>query len=94
MWGASSWICGPANFLIEPVVSFYNKFNAGDIAGAKQEMTRMFPVMACLEAGKFVQKVKYGCELLASRWAIPASPLPLTDAEKQELKTAMAALEQ
>jgi 4-hydroxy-tetrahydrodipicolinate synthase len=95
MWGASSWICGPANFLIEPVVSFYNKFNAGDIAGAKQEMTRMFPVMACLEAGKFVQKVKYGCELLGFPVGDTRKPLlPLTDAEKQELKTAMAALEQ
>lgn len=95
MWGASSWICGPANFLIEPVVNFYNKFNAGDIAGAKQEMTRMFPVMACLEAGKFVQKVKYGCELLGFPVGDTRKPLlPLTDAEKQELKTAMAALEQ
>jgi 4-hydroxy-tetrahydrodipicolinate synthase len=95
MWGASSWICGPANFLIEPVVSFYNKFSAGDIAGAKQEMTKMFPVMACLEAGKFVQKVKYGCELLGFPVGDTRKPLlPLTDAEKQELKSAMAALEQ
>lgn len=94
MWGASSWICGPANFLIEPVVSFYNKFAAGDIAGAKQEMTRMFPVMASLEAGKFVQKVKYGCELLGFPVGNTRKPLlPLTDAEKQDLRTAIAALD-
>lgn len=84
MWGATSWICGPANFLVDPVVSFYDKFTAGDIAGAQNIMRRMFPVMANLEAGKFVQKVKYGCELAGFAVGETRRPLlPLGEDEKR-----------
>lgn len=92
MWGATSWICGPANFLIDRVISFYNKFHAGDVAGAQNEMRKMFPVMASLESGKFVQKVKYGCELIGFPVGDTRRPLlPLSDAEKRELASAFAA---
>lgn len=89
IWGASSWICGPANFCAPQVVDFYNKFTAGDIAGAKQAMEAIFPAMANLESGKFIQKVKYGCELAG----VPVGPtraplLPLTDAEKADFRKA------
>ncbi|MDC7713649.1 4-hydroxy-tetrahydrodipicolinate synthase [Vogesella sp. LYT5W] len=93
MWGATSWICGPANFMIDPVVSFYNKFNAGDLLGAQDEMRKMFPVMASLESGKFVQKVKYGCELVGFPVGETRRPLlPLSAAEKEDLKQAFSAL--
>ena len=93
MWGATSWICGPANFLIDPVVSFYNKFTAGDLAGAQDEMRKMFPVMANLESGKFVQKVKYGCELAGVPVGGTRLPLlPLTEGEKLSLADAFAAI--
>lgn len=93
MWGATSWICGPANFLIDPVVSFYNKFTAGDLIGAQEEMRKMFPVMASLESGKFVQKVKYGCELVGFPVGDARRPLlPLTEVEKQDLAEAFAAI--
>ena len=93
MWGATSWICGPANFMIDPVVSFYNKFTAGDLQGAQDEMRKMFPVMANLESGKFVQKVKYGCELAGVPVGGTRLPLlPLTEEEKQGLADAFSAL--
>lgn len=93
MWGATSWICGPANFLIDPVIGFYNQFNAGDIAGAQDLMRKMFPVMANLEAGKFVQKVKYGCELVGIPVGETRRPLlPLKADEKQALQEAFNAI--
>jgi 4-hydroxy-tetrahydrodipicolinate synthase len=83
LWGASSWICGPANCFAKHVVEIYNKFTAGDIFGAQTVMRSLFPVMASMEAGKFVQKVKYGCELAGFKAGNARMPLkPLTDDEK------------
>ncbi|AQH02586.1 dihydrodipicolinate synthase family protein [Burkholderia sp. KK1] len=88
LWGATSWICGPANCFASHVVDFYTKFSAGDIRGAQDVMRKLFPVMATMEAGKFVQKVKYGCELAGFKVGNARLPLkPLTDAEKAEFRT-------
>ena len=87
LWGASSWICGPANCFVKPVVDFYNKFSAGDIRGAQDVMRSLFPVMATMEAGKFVQKVKYGCELAGFKVGAARMPLqPLTEQEKADFR--------
>lgn len=83
LWGASSWICGPANCFAKQTVEIYNKFTAGDIFGAQAVMRSLFPVMASMEEGKFVQKVKYGCELAGFKVGNARLPLkPLTDDEK------------
>jgi 4-hydroxy-tetrahydrodipicolinate synthase len=83
LWGASSWICGPANCFAKKTVDIYDKFAAGDIFGAQDVMRSLFPVMASMEAGKFVQKVKYGCELAGFKVGNARMPLkPLTDEEK------------
>ena len=87
IWGATSWICGPANIFPEQVVDFYNKFSAGDIAGAQDVIRKLFPIMANLESGKFVQKVKYGTELAGFKAGNARAPLlPLTDEEKAEFR--------
>jgi len=87
LWGASSWICGPANCFPNQTVDFYRKFSAGDIRGAQNVMRKLFPVMASLESGKFVQKVKYGCELAGFPCGNARAPLlPLSDAEKAAFK--------
>ena len=83
MWGASSWICGPANCFPQQIVDFYRKFSSGDLSGAQQVMRSLFPVMASMEAGKFIQKVKYGCELAGFNAGNARMPLqPLTAEEK------------
>jgi len=52
----------------------------------------MYPAMTNLESGKFVQKVKYGCELAGIPVGETRRPLlPLDAAEKQELATLIAA---
>jgi len=87
LWGASSWICGPANAFGPQANELYNKFNAGDIRGAQAVMRRLFPVMANLESGKFIQKVKYGTELAGFKPGPARAPLlPLTDEEKVEFR--------
>ncbi len=89
LWGASSWICGPANCFAKPAVAIANAFEAGDIKGAQQEMVRLFKAMSSLETGKFVQKVKYGCELLGLPVGVCRQPLlPLNDAEKADFRRA------
>lgn len=94
LWGATSWICGPANIFPEKVVEFYNKFNAGDIRGAQDVMRSLFPLMANLESGKFVQKVKYGTELAGFKAGDARAPLlPLTDDEKAELRKLYEAIQ-
>ncbi len=83
IWGASSWICGPANCFPDQVVDFYKKYSSGDLAGAQDVVRSLFPVMASMEEGKFVQKVKYGCELAGFNAGEARAPLlPLTDDEK------------
>lgn len=92
LWGATSWICGPANCFVKPVVDFYNRFSAGDIRGAQDVMRSLFPVMATMEAGKFIQKVKYGCELAGFKVGSARLPLkPLTDDEKAAFRAVFEA---
>lgn len=94
MWGATSWICGPANCMINPVLRFYKLFSAGDLKGAQEQMRLMFPVMSSLEAGKFIQKVKYGCELAGIPVGGTRLPLlPLSANEKMDFAKAFSSVE-
>ncbi|PPC78865.1 4-hydroxy-tetrahydrodipicolinate synthase [Pokkaliibacter plantistimulans] len=83
LWGATSWISAPANCFTGMVCDFYNRISSGDILGAQDVMRALFPVMAMMEAGKFIQKVKYGCELAGFNVGPGRMPLqPLTEEEK------------
>lgn len=89
-WGADSWICGPANCMAKPVCEMDAAFRAGNHARAKEIMQAIWPAMNVLESGKFVQKLKYGCELQGNPVGECRMPFgPLTDAEKAEFAAAM-----
>lgn len=89
-WGADSWICGPANCMAKPVCEMDAAFRAGNHARAKEIMQAIWPAMNVLESGKFVQKLKYGCELQGNPVGGCRMPFgPLTDAEKAEFAAAM-----
>lgn len=89
-WGADSWICGPANCMAKPVCEMDAAFRKGDHARAKEIMAAIWPAMNVLESGKFVQKLKYGCELQGTPVGDCRMPFgPLTDAEKAEFAAAM-----
>lgn len=88
VWGARGWVCAAANFFLEEC-AFLMKVcrDDRDFTRGRRIMKAMLPVMTVLErGGKFVQCVKYGCELSG----LPGGPvrLPLRPMEK-ELKRAM-----
>ena len=90
LWGADSWICGPANGMGKAVCDLDRTFRSGDLAGAKGKMATLYTAMNILESGKFVQKLKYGCELQGNPVGECRMPLgALTDQEKADFAAAM-----
>lgn len=89
-WGAESWICGPSNCMAQACCDLDRAYKAGELDKAKAMMKTLYRAMNILESGKFVQKIKYGCELQGLPVGTCRAPLgPLTDAEKAELRAAM-----
>ncbi|MGR4068467.1 4-hydroxy-tetrahydrodipicolinate synthase [Billgrantia sp. C5P2] len=89
VWGATSWISAPANIMPENIIKFYDEFKAGNLEGAKSISEKIFPVMNSLETSKFIQKIKYGCELSGFPVGKARMPLqPLSEAEKAEFRKA------
>lgn len=89
-WGADSWICGPANCMAEAVCDLDRTYRSGDLARAKAQMATLYTAMNILESGKFVQKLKYGCELQGVPVGECRMPLgALTPEEKADFAAAM-----
>lgn len=89
-WGADSWICGPANCMAQAVCDLDRTYRSGDLDKARRQMETLYTAMNILESGKFVQKLKYGCELQGTPVGECRAPLgPLTDAEKADFRAAM-----
>ncbi len=89
-WGADSWICGPANCMAKACCDLDRTFRSGDLDKAREQMAVLYRAMNILETGKFVQKIKYGCELQGTPVGNCRAPLgALTDEEKAEFKAAM-----
>lgn len=90
MWGADSWICGPSNCMAKACSDLDRTFRAGDLAKAREMMAVLYKAMNILESGKFVQKIKYGCELQGLPVGECRGPLgPLSEQEKAEFRAAM-----
>ncbi len=89
-WGADSWICGPANCMGKACCDLDRTFRSGNMAKAREQMAVLFNAMAILESGKYVQKVKYGCELQGTPVGEARMPFgPLSAEEKAEFRKAM-----
>lgn len=92
-WGADAWICGPANCMAAACVDLDRTFRTGDLAAAREKMTVLYRAMNILESGKFVQKIKYGCELQGTPVGLCRAPLgELTAQEKADFRAALAPL--
>lgn len=65
LWGAKGWVCAAANFLApETIVLYETSVLQNDFLTARRIMKALLPLMTVLErGGKFVQCVKYACEL-------------------------------
>jgi dihydrodipicolinate synthase/N-acetylneuraminate lyase len=90
LWGATSWICGPANCMAKACVDLVKTIESGNWIAARDKALVIYGAMASLESGKFVQKVKYGCELAGTPVGIARRPLlPLNAEEKADFRMAM-----
>jgi len=93
-WGARSWVCAGSNFLPKEHVALYEacviekNFDKG-----RQIMSAMMPLMNALDGGKFVQSIKYGCEVSGLKVGNVRLPLqPLEADEKQSFASVIAEL--
>ena len=93
-WGARSWVCAGSNFLPAEHVALYEacvlekNFDKG-----RRIMTAMLPLMHFLDGGKFVQSIKFGCELNGLNVGPVRAPLrPLNSEEQQTFQTVIANL--
>ncbi|CBJ37464.1 dihydrodipicolinate synthase (DHDPS) [Ralstonia solanacearum CMR15] len=93
-WGARSWVCAGSNFIPREHIALYEacviekNFDKG-----RRIMAAMLPLMDFLEGGKFVQSIKFGCELAGLRAGGVRAPLePLDESEKQKLKAVVTQL--
>ncbi len=76
-WGARSWVCGGSNFLPTEHIALYRACAVeGNFGKGRRIMSAMMPLMRVLEqGGKFIQCIKYGCEMTGFRAGPPRAPL-------------------
>ncbi|MDO3520485.1 dihydrodipicolinate synthase family protein [Ralstonia pseudosolanacearum] len=93
-WGARSWVCAGSNFIPREHIALYEacviekNFDKG-----RRIMAAMLPLMDFLEGGKFVQSIKFSCELAGLRSGGVRAPLAsLDESEKQTLQAIVARL--
>jgi 4-hydroxy-tetrahydrodipicolinate synthase len=88
LWGAKSWVAGASNFLPKEHVELYEAcVKDRDFERGLALMRKLLPLFMFLEGGKYIQSVKYGCELAGVPCGDPRPPLrPLTDEEKAEMR--------
>lgn len=94
-WGARSWICAGSNFLPAEHIALYQACAVeGDFERGRRIMSAMLPLMRVLEqGGKFVQSIKYGCELTGLPAGPPRRPLdPLDREEKRRVEQVVRTL--
>lgn len=85
-WGARSWVCGGSNFLAAEHLALYKACAIeGDFKKGRRIMSALMPLMRVLEqGGKFIQCIKYGCEM-AGLYAGPPRP-PLRALNKDDMR--------
>lgn len=94
-WGARSWVCGGSNFLPEEHIALYRACAIeGNFTKGRRIMSAMLPLMRVLEqGGKFVQCIKYGCEMDGYHAGPPRPPLkPLNKDDKRQLEQVVRVL--
>lgn len=94
-WGAKIWVCGGSNFLPREHIALYEAcVLEGDFSKGRRIMSAMMPLMRVLEqGGKFIQCIKYGCELVGLKAGPPRAPLrPLNKDDKRELEQVVRTL--
>lgn len=97
LWGARAWIAGASNFLPAEHVALYDAcVIRKDFVAGQKLMHAMLRVFYLLEnGGKYIQHVKYGCELAGAPVGEPRRPLQsLSDDEKARFRQLYDAVKQ
>lgn len=92
-WGAKGWVAGASNILPAEHMALYEApVVRKDLTAARDIMRRILPLFMLLEGGgKYLQYVKYGCELLGMPVGSVRPPLGgLTEAEKAKFRELFA----
>ena len=94
-WGASGWVCAGSNGLPREHLALHEAcFVENDFRKGRRIMSAMLPLMRELEqGGKFVQSVKYICELHGLPAGLVRKPLrPLRKEDKRRIETVVRTL--
>ncbi|MEX2649360.1 MAG: dihydrodipicolinate synthase family protein [Alphaproteobacteria bacterium] len=97
LWGARAWIAGASNFLPAEHVALYETCVVRkDFVAGQKLMHAMLPLFYLLEnGGKYIQYVKYGCELAGVPVGDPRRPLqPLSHDEKSRFRALYESVKQ
>ncbi len=91
-WGATSWVCAGSNFIPREHVALYEAcVIEKDFDKGRKIMSALMPLMNFLDGGKFVQSIKYGCEVNGLHAGKARAPLlPLNAPEEQALQAVIA----
>ena len=83
VWGAKSWVCASGNIFPAECVRFLDLVAIkGDFERGKRIMAAFSPLMHALEqGGKFIQSIKYGCQLQGISAGIVRPPMMPMNAE-------------
>ncbi|WP_444634626.1 dihydrodipicolinate synthase family protein [Cupriavidus oxalaticus] len=95
-WGARSWVCAGSNFIPREHIALYEACAVEkDFDKGRRIMAAMLPLMDFLEGGKFVQSIKFGCQLAGLRPGGVRAPLQgLDEGEQHALQAIVARLRQ
>lgn len=94
-WGARSWVSAPANCFPDEIVALYRACAVdGDFNRGREIMKALLPMMTLLErGGKFIQCVKYACDLAGVPGGPPRPPMrPITKELRRETREVAATL--
>jgi 4-hydroxy-tetrahydrodipicolinate synthase len=94
-WGARSWVCGGSNFLPAEHIALWRACAVeGNFDKGRRIMSALMPLMRVLEqGGKFIQCIKYGCEMNGFRAGPPRPPLKgLNKDDKRQLEQVVRVL--
>ena len=94
-WGANGWVCGGGNCLASEHLALYQACAIDkDFDRGRKIMSALLPFLRILEqGGKFIQSIKYACELKG----LPAGPVrqplqPLGKDAKREIRQVLETL--
>ena len=95
VWGARGWVCGAGNCLPKEHLALYEAcVLENDFLKGRRIMSALLPLMRVLEqGGKFVQSIKYGCELAGLPAGRVRPPLKgLTKEQRREVEVVIRTL--